>query len=111
MSNQAKRLSDCPAERLAQCRGGDDRTVVAERTPQDYAIEHAGYLATAADSVQEAYKAYSLAQMNLTEGGDDGEGELSDLVDGARDDLHEALQDLRGMAYEFRKRRDRAIPL
>jgi hypothetical protein len=23
MSNQAKRLSDCPAERLAQCRGGD----------------------------------------------------------------------------------------
>lgn len=110
MSNQAKRLSGCPAERLAQCRGGDGRALVEERTQQDYAIEHAGYLATAADSVQEAYQAYSLAQMNVDEGGDDGEGELAELVDSARDDLHEALNDLRGMVYEFRKRRDRAIP-
>lgn len=79
-----------------------------ERTPQDYAIEHAGYLATAADSVQEAYKAYSLAQMNVDEGGDDGEGELAELVDGARQNVHEALLDLRGMEYEFRKRSARA---
>lgn len=85
------------------------RAVVEERTPQDYAIEHAGYLATAADSVQEAYKTYSLAQMNVDEAGDDGEGELNELVDDARDDLHEALNDLRGMTYEFRKRRARAI--
>ncbi|SET89482.1 hypothetical protein [Pseudomonas graminis] len=28
MSNQAKRLSDCPAERLAQCRGGDIRSAL-----------------------------------------------------------------------------------
>ncbi len=86
----------------------DVRAVVDERTPKDYAIEHAEYLATAADGVQEAYKAYSLAQMNIDEGGDDGEGELAELVDGARQDLHEALQNLRGMAYEFRKRSARA---
>ncbi|WP_282372626.1 hypothetical protein [Pseudomonas sp. PS02290] len=110
MSNQAKRLSGCPAERLAYCRGGDGRAVVKERTPQDYAIEHAGYLAKAADSVHEAYQAYSLAQMNVDERADDGEGELAELVDSARADLHEALKELRGMVYEFRKRRDRAIP-
>lgn len=30
MSNQAKRLSGCAAERLAQCRGGDVRAVLPE---------------------------------------------------------------------------------
>ena len=80
------------------------------RSPKDYAVEHAGYLAAAADSVQDAYKAYSLAQMNVDEGGDDGEGELSALIDDARENLHEALHDLRNMAYEFRKRSARAIP-
>jgi len=30
MSNQAKRLSDCPADRLAQCRGGDVRAALPE---------------------------------------------------------------------------------
>jgi hypothetical protein len=84
--------------------------LTTDRSPKDYAIEHAEYLAAAADSLQDAYKAYSLAQMNIDEGGDDGESELVELVDGARQDLHEALNELRGMTYEFRKRRDRAIP-
>lgn len=88
----------------------DVRAVVDERTPQDYAIEHAEYLAAAADGVQEAYKAYSLAQMNVDEGGDEGEDELAEVVDSARADLHEALHNLRNMTYEFRKRRDRATP-
>ncbi|MFJ3685609.1 hypothetical protein [Pseudomonas sp. NPDC090208] len=79
----------------------------AERTPKDYAIEHGGYLATAADNVQKAYQAYGLAQMNVDEGGDDGEGELAEAVDNARTDLHEALNTMRGMTYEFRKRCDR----
>ncbi|RJX83450.1 hypothetical protein D3M70_00005, partial [Pseudomonas sp. LS-2] len=65
----------------------DVRAVVDERTPQDYAIEHAEYLAAAADGVQEAYKAYSLAQMNVDEGGDEGEDELAEVVDSARADL------------------------
>ncbi|SDJ40523.1 Lar family restriction alleviation protein [Pseudomonas abietaniphila] len=88
----------------------DVRAVVDERTPQDYAIEHAEYLAAAADGVQEAYKAYSLAQMNVDEGGDEGEDELAEVVDSARQDLHEALHNLRNMTYEFRKRRDCATP-
>lgn len=148
MSQLCKRLSDCPSERLAQCRGVDVhampeegplqrawkagydtgyyvknpcherdfvpsehvRAVVEERTPQDYAIEHAGFLATAADQVLADYQAYTLAQMLADEGGDDGEAELADAIDEARDDLHEGLRNLREMAYEFRKRRDRAIP-
>lgn len=84
--------------------------LVTDRSPEAYAIEHAEYLAAAADGVQEAYKAYSLAQMNVDEGGDEGEDELAEVVDSARADLHEALHNLRNMTYEFRKRRDRATP-
>ncbi|MDD1976970.1 hypothetical protein [Pseudomonas tussilaginis] len=79
-----------------------------ERDARDYAIEHAGFLADAADQVLADYKAYSLAQMLESEGGDDGGGELEDAVDAARDDLREGLANLRGMAYEFRKRRVRS---
>jgi len=68
-SIQAKRVSNCPADRLAQCRGGDVRAVVDERTVQDYAIEHAGFLANAADQVLADYQAYTLAQMLADEGG------------------------------------------
>ncbi|MNJ40712.1 hypothetical protein D3C77_356120 [compost metagenome] len=79
-----------------------------ERDARDYAIEHAGFLADAADQVLADYKAYSVAQMLKSEGGDDGDGELEDAVDAARDDLREGLANLRGMAYEFRKRRVRS---
>lgn len=88
----------------------DVRAVAEERTTQDYAIEHAGFLATAADQVLADYQAYSLAQMLANEGGDDGEAELTDAIDEARDDLHEGLRNLREMTYEFRKRRARATP-
>ena len=114
MSNQAKRLSDCPAERLAQCRGEGMPPAggrLFDPSPKDYAIEHASYLATAADQVLADYQAYTLAQMIANEGGDDGEEELTDAIDQARDDLHEGLSNLRSMTYEFRKRRDRAIQL
>lgn len=79
-----------------------------ERDARDYAIEHAGFLADAADQVLADYKAYSVARMLKSEGGDDGDGELEDAVDAARGDLHEGLANLRGMAYEFRKRRVRS---
>lgn len=102
VADALRSLLDAPAE--------DVRAVVEDRTPQDYAIEHAGFLATAADQVLADYQAYSLAQMLSDEGGDDGEAELTDAIDEARDDLHEGLRNLREMAYEFRKRRDRAIP-
>lgn len=78
------------------------------RDARDYAIEHAGYLADAADQVLADYQAYTLAQMLENEGGDDGDTEHEESVDSARDDLHEGLANLRSMAYEFRKRRHQA---
>jgi len=80
------------------------------RDERDYAIEHAGYLADAADQVLAGYQAYSLAQMLENEGGDDGDGEHAEAVDSARDELHEGLANLRSMTYEFRKRRPRSNP-
>lgn len=78
-----------------------------ERSPKDYAIEHAEYMATSADHVLAEFQAYGLALLAVDEGGDDGEGELFENVDAARSDLQESLVGLRHMVYEFRKRRDR----
>lgn len=79
------------------------------RDERDYAIEHAGYLADAADQVLADYQAYSLAQMLENEGGDDGDDEHAEAVDSARGELHEGLANLRSMTYEFRKRRHQAV--
>lgn len=78
-----------------------------ERTPKDYAIEHAEYMATSADHVLAEYQIYGLTLLAVDEGGDDGESELIEAVDSARQDLQEALVTLRSRVYEFRKRRDR----
>lgn len=78
-----------------------------ERSPKDYAIEHSEYMAASADHVMAEFQAYGLALMAVDEGGDDGEGELFDAVDSARQDLQDALVTLRSRVYEFRKRRDR----
>ncbi len=75
-----------------------------ERSPKDYAIEHAEYMAMSADDVLAKFQAYGLALLAVDEGGDDGEGELFENIDSARGDLQESLVDLRGMVYEFRKR-------
>lgn len=76
----------------------------ADRSPKDYAIEHAEFMATSADDVLAKFQAYGLALMAVDEGGDDGAGELFENIDSARGDLQESLVDLRGMVYEFRKR-------
>lgn len=81
--------------------------VLPERSPKDYAIEHAGYMALAVDDVLDKFNAYGLALMGVDEGGDDGEGELFEAIDSARSELQESLVDLRSMVYEFRKRRAR----
>lgn len=78
--------------------------VLDERSPQDYSIEHAEYMAKSADDVLAKFQAYGLALLAVDEGGDDGEGELLENIDSTRGDLQEALVDLRGMVYEFRKR-------
>lgn len=75
-----------------------------ERSAKDYAIEHAEYMAKSADDVMAKFQAYGLALLAVDEGGDDGEGELFEAIDTARDDLQESLVDLRSMVYEFRKR-------
>lgn len=78
------------------------------RTPQDYAIEHAGYLATAADDMQAAFGAYGAALDALEEAADDADMDaLSEALTHARDDLGEALAVLRDRTHEFRKRASR----
>lgn len=82
----------------------------ADRSPKDYAIEHAEYMAKSADHVLAEFQAYGLALIAVDEGGDDGEGELLEAIDSARQDLQEALVDLRSMVFEFRKRASRITP-
>ena len=81
-----------------------------DRSPQDYAVEHAEYMAKSADDVLAKFQAYGLALLAVDEGGDDGEGELLEAIDSTRQDLQESLVDLRGMVYEFRKRSNRCTP-
>lgn len=92
------------ANTAAQLQGEPVTVVQQERTPKDYAIEHAEYMATSADHVLAEYQTYGLALLAVDEGGDDGEGELIEAVDSARQDLQEALLTLHSRVYEFRKR-------
>jgi hypothetical protein len=85
--------------------------VLPERSTESYAIEHAEYMAKSADDVLVKFQTYGLALLAVDEGGDDGEGELFEAIDSARQDLQESLVDLRGMVYEFRKRSNRCTPL
>ena len=81
-----------------------------DRSPQDYAVEHAEYMAKSADDVLAKFQAYGMALLAVDEGGDDGEGELLEAIDSTRQNLQESLVDLRGMVYEFRKRSNRCTP-
>jgi hypothetical protein len=83
----------------------------ADRSPKDYAIEHAEYMAKSADHVFAEFQAYGFALIAVDEGGDDGEGELFEVIDSARQDLQEALVDLRSTVFEFRKRANRIASL
>jgi hypothetical protein len=74
-----------------------------ERTPKDYAIEHAEYMATNAVHLIAAVNDLAKAEQER----DDGEANPSD-VDAARETVTEMLSAMRSSIYEFRKRRDRA---
>ena len=76
---------------------------MSERTPQDFAIEHAEYMAQSAEHLIAAVNDLGLAEQEH----DEGSANASD-VDAARDTLTEMLGDMRNSIYEFRKRRDRA---
>ncbi len=74
-----------------------------ERTPQDYAIEHAEYMAQSAAHLIACVNDLALAEQQC----EDGEADQSD-VDAARESVTEAQGHLKSSIYEFRKRRDRA---
>lgn len=61
-----------------------------DRSPENYAIEHAEYMAKSADVVLAKFQAYGLALLAVDEGGDDGEGELLEAIDSTRQDLQES---------------------
>lgn len=74
-----------------------------ERSPADYAIEHAEYLAKAAERFIEAVVAMAVADYEH-----EGTAEDEARVDAASEAVGEAQGALRNCIYEFRKRRDRA---
>ncbi len=77
-----------------QQRGGQAR----ERTPQDYAIEHAEYMAAGAEHLLNAVNDWGFAT--------DVDHEQ---IQSATEALTEARSAMRVLIYEFRKRRDRAL--
>ncbi|HEY0287052.1 MAG TPA: hypothetical protein VGC62_08585 [Pseudomonas sp.] len=87
----------------------DVRAVGDERSQKDCAIEHAEYMATAADYVSEHFNAYGLALFEFDESDADDDRDMLEAIDSAREDLQESMTNLRHMVYEFRKRRARAI--
>lgn len=78
-----------------------------ERTPKDYAIEHAGYLAVAAEDLLTALDERDAIVLRREESDDVEE----DTVYDADVTLSENIRALRQYIYEFRKRRDRASQL
>ena len=74
------------------------------RTPADYAIEHAEYMAQASEHVITAVNALHAVYQSLA----DGDGLDPQDIQNAESNVTEMLVGLRGAIYEFRKRRDRA---
>lgn len=78
---------------------------MTDRTPTDFALEFAEYLAKGAEELIEAVNALAMAD----EARENGDGDdLDDKVNQARQDCTEALTGLRNDVYQFRTRRDRA---
>lgn len=92
-SAQAERASVVPAVMASP-----------ERTPQDYAIEHAEYMAVSDEFLIAAINDFGKAVQEV----DDGAANPSD-VDAARETLSEGISGLLSGIYEFRKRWDRAF--
>lgn len=76
------------------------------RSPKDYAIEHAEYMAKCVDRLAGCFDEYGMAIAAAELTADEG---AQESVDEKRGALQEALVDLRGYVYEFRKRSARAI--
>lgn len=79
--------------------------MAAERTPQDYAIEHAGYMAQAARNLMAKLNAEDYARVRHEESDTD---ETRDDLSDAGEERADAFNALQSSIYEFEKRRDRA---
>lgn len=78
------------------------------RSPKDYAIEHAEYMAKCVDRLSGCFDEYGTAIV-AAEFAEDEDEAAQEFVGEARAELQEALVELRGYVYEFRKRSARAI--
>lgn len=79
------------------------------RTPQEYAIEHAGYLATAATEFMAACNAFDEAREKHEDAEERVEAAAAyDVLYAAQEARSDAWSALRNAVYEFEKRRDRA---
>jgi hypothetical protein len=80
-----------------------------QRTPMDYALEHAEYLAIAAEGFMEDVNNLDAATMAIEEDDSDTTRQsLHEAFDRALEARSEGLSTLRSRVYEFRKRAERA---
>lgn len=77
---------------------------MSDRTPTDYALEHAEYMATAAERLLDAINAEGALQLRQDVDGDVSDDEFSE----ANWERGESMSALSNRIYEFRKRRDSA---
>lgn len=75
------------------------------RTPQDYAIEQAGYMAKAGEQLLEAIN----EQADLLIRREESDDIEANTIEAAGEAVSDAMSSLRLQIYEFRKRRDRAL--
>lgn len=84
-----------------------------DRTPQDYAIEHAEYMAVRAERLLDAVQEHAAAHLAREDDGNDQDDDedissLNERCDRADEGVTEAMAKMRDGIQEFRKRRDRA---
>ncbi|WP_219209482.1 hypothetical protein [Variovorax boronicumulans] len=83
-----------------------DTLIAAERTPQDYALEHAGYLVDAAERFIAAVCVDAQAALDHDE---QDVMETAKAADKAREDSGKHMTSLRAAIHDFRVHRNRAL--
>ena len=87
----------------------DDARDATGRSAKDYAIEHAEYLAGAAERFLAASDALYEAQATADDTDDDEIEDAQQKIEECQETMTDARSTLSQRIYEFRKRRDRAI--
>lgn len=113
LQNEVERLREkVDSARVGPCHRA--LTITSAKTPSrthtDFAVEHAGYLANAADALMVAAAALDEARQRHedAEPGDEASAAY-DVMYACEEARSEAWSGLREAVYEFRKRRDRAL--